>query len=137
MKELKFKVYIKSLGQIVKVISIDFENELVRHEAIDWNIKMNKEIPMRNISPFSDCNILQYINKKDKNNKEIYEGDIIKCEIAKKYQDTYGAVVIKNVFFNPEELRYEVIMFLPISWGGFTSIEIVGNKYKDSKYLIQ
>ncbi len=135
--EYKFKAYIKSIGQMVQVLSIDFENEIIKHEAIDYDMKMDKEIPMRNTSPFRDCNIMIYTNLKDINDKEIYEGDIVLCKVANSYRNEYGKLIIKDVFFNKDELRFEVMQFLPLTWGGFLSIEVIGNIYSDSNYIMQ
>jgi uncharacterized phage protein (TIGR01671 family) len=54
------------------------------------------------VDPY-DCEIMQYTGLKDKNGKEIYEGDILKCP-----QPLDDAFEIGNVYWNEYEAGFYV-----------------------------
>lgn len=65
----------------------------------------------------------------DINDKEIFEGDIIKAQANENYPDDSG---IKEVMFNEQELAFQLRESgysggLPLTWGGWESLEIIGN----------
>ena len=140
--EYKFKAYIKSIGQMVQVLSIDFENEIIKHEAIDYDMKMDKEIPMRNTSSFKDCNLMIYANHKDINDKEIYEGDIVELTNTYKGMNTKSIVEIDFIDFTfagkwAEEYSPSGYMYNPLGSYNFpiVTIEVIGNIYENPELL--
>ena len=87
---------------------------------------------------FNDSDILmQYTGLKDKNGVEIYEGDVIKCEIQDKYKKNEPGIYIVK-FDN--EFRFSACEKkdphgLPLTWGAFLSIENIGNVYENPELL--
>ena len=118
MKNIKFRVWD---GENMLSISEAMHNDsvCVQHNRKDgFSIEPN----------YDDVDIMQYIGLKDKNNKEIYEGDIVKVQAL--YDSTEGEVVFNNcawcfivpVSSDTENKHREIRT-------GWYGIEITGNKY--------
>ncbi len=78
----------------------------------------------------------QYTGLKDKYGVEIYEGDIV---IAKAKDGYEKESLTSDVLFNPDDgwqIRTDGVDSryghgLPITWGGWTSIEVIGNIHEN------
>jgi len=69
--------------------------------------------------------IMQYTGLKDKNGKEIYEGDIVKFQLIDYY---FGQVVFSKD-------RFKIISFFKSPWlENWENLEIIGNIYKNLNY---
>lgn len=74
-------------------------------------------------------NIMQYVDRKDKRNNSIYEGDIIFAKTIEYSTPTMGIV----------EFDSEYSFYASRNLGGYTplymlsDIKIIGNKYEDKK----
>lgn len=64
MREIKFRAWEKNLKEIIQVYNIDFENRLINKDGV-WRM-------------FNEIELMQYTGLKDKNGREIYEGDIVR-----------------------------------------------------------
>lgn len=123
MREIKFRVWDKLYKVMREVLSIDLEKKKVicpprGHEFSEW---YNQHLSFNEVLP------LQYTGLKDKNGKEIYEGDIFRTYLrhvavvewsndgrflgftAERdiiYVDMVPAIeVIGNIYENPELLE--------------------------------
>ena len=63
MREIKYKAFEKNLKEIIPVHDIDFEKKMINTSSL-WRF-------------FDEIELIQYINYKDLNEKELYESDII------------------------------------------------------------
>jgi len=123
MRETKFRAYHKERKEMFEIASIDFEE---KKAALSNGI-----IKLLNVDS-KQFELLQYTGLKDKNDKEIYEGDILffrdeNMKYIVVWQDT--AFIIKSI---------EIRKYLEkMCWLDDTEIccEIVGNIYENKKLL--
>ena len=122
-REIKFRAYHKERKEIFEIASIDFEEKKVTLS--------NGIIKLLNVD-FKQFELSQYTGLRDKNGKEIYEGDILffrdeNTKYVVVWQDT--AFIIKSI----EIRKYSEKM----CWLDDTEIccEIVGNIYENKNLL--
>ena len=120
MREIKFRAYHKERKEIFEIASIDFKE---KKAALS-----NGVIKLLNVD-FKQFELLQYTGAKDKNDKEIYEGDIVilndteeenKCIVKYKY----GSYILVDGDLR-EDLSNVEAKFL----------EVVGNIYENKNLL--
>ncbi len=133
MREIKFRAWIKNKEN-------EMRNEMINVEEIEWNIKNDKIIYVV-CSPYEfdikDVELMQFTGLKDKNGKEIFEGDILKRDTGEEIEgdidflgtDGYYIVEIKN-----QRLAYPIKR--PEGWSDiFESDEVIGNIYENKELL--
>jgi len=122
MREIKFRAWDKKKEQMANVIKIDFEN---------WSdIKGLTLLECKNKKywmPQDDVIFMQYTGLKDKNGKEIYEGDIVLMEV----NQLKGIIKFLNGGFKIDDGD------IPLPLGGFEEgeIEVIGNIYENPELL--
>lgn len=135
MNNLKFRAYIKSIQKIVNVTEIDFNNKM-----LTLNIATNKVYPETSYwwketeLAFSQVIIMQSTGLKDKNGKEIFEGDIV------QYSDgeySFTGVVENSVFGIYVESKYDNYNFEDFSDENTrkSDVTIIGNIYENKGLL--
>ena len=126
MKKIKFRAYHKERKEIFEIASIDFEE---KKAALSNGI-----IKLLNVD-FKQFELLQYTGLKDKNRKEIFEGDIVLVKpggISTWYKTVVefkeGALIASLI--NGENCFY---IFNP----GFDSndFEVIGNFYENKNLM--
>lgn len=123
-REYKFRAWLKKEKKMVEVEEINFIYEEIRFK--DYKTPFTKPIE-RNVS-FKDIELLQYTNRKDKNDVEIYESAIVECEgeictvVWDDYYSTYALYC--------KEFGYDNL-------GDFESkyLEVIGNIYENPELL--
>lgn len=133
MREIKFRAWLKygketvDGKEIVDVEEIDFMNKVINY--IDNDYENNRQEIIG--AYFEDIELMQYTGLKDKNNKEIYEGDILSDgNDEKPYK-----VIFENGSFRAEfEGDFEEYSFDLIDVVA-QGCEVVGNIYENSELL--
>ena len=122
MREIKFRAWEKSLKQIIPVDNIDFEKRMVNTESV-WRM-------------FDEIELMQYTGLKDKNGKEIYEGDILDTDLERLYL----VVEFRNGCFVVEcrddnEKYYDIMHPLEKEISNLEYHEVIGNTYENPELL--
>ena len=112
MREFKFRAWDKKTNKIYQITDIDFNNYLANGVCDgEWE-------------EFSTCNLLQYTGLKDKNDVEIYEGDIVKGNYLRGI-----GVVEWNKYF----CKFDISHRMNISPSDV--FEVIGNIYENKELL--
>ena len=126
MREIKFRAWVKEKKAIFEVILIDYVTKKVTYllERVGHllNIRHDK---------FNNVELMQYTGLKDKNGKEIYEGDIL----FESSGEEYFKVVFEDGSFRAEfEGDFEEHSFDLIDVVA-QGCEVVGNIYENTELL--
>ena len=128
MREIKFRAWLKYGKEIVDVEEIDFMNEVINY--IDNDYENNEQEIIG--AYFENIELMQYTELKDKNNKEIYEGDVVKLRSNHgigviKYYDEWGAFIVE--YIKPRPLAVLGMNYYK------EDIEVLGNIYENPELL--
>lgn len=126
MREIKFRAWVKEKKAIFEVILINYVTKKVTYllERVGHLLSIRD-------AKFNDVELMQYTGLKDKNNKEIYEGDIL----FESFGERYYKVVFENGGFRAEfkgdfdEHSFDLIDVVA------QGCEIVGNIYENPELM--
>lgn len=136
MREIKYKAYHKKKGLLVDVLSIDFENNMV-------TLKTETDSDEEYYWWSSTCHLdevvlMQYTGLKDRNGREIYEGDIVQSN-----NSVWGSSSIRGndiqhisrVIFKDGEYLCEWETYVNNLCNELDNIEVIGNIYENKDLL--
>nr|DAW49586.1 MAG TPA: YopX protein [Caudoviricetes sp.] len=132
MNNLKFRAWNKKLKLLGDVSYIDFNSKKIIYHNGFVNYYVN----------FEDVEIMQSTGLKDKNGKEIFEGDIINCgylfngspfDELDEYEEEKGVVKFVNCGFNIK-FKNDTNLFIDIM-ESCEDIEVIGNIYENKELL--
>lgn len=126
MRDIKFRAFDKDLKQILKVKEIDFEHRIVTLEISELAIKK---------MPFEDVELLQYTEVKDKNGKEVYEGDIF-VHNGMKFEVIWDDTRFIGFKHKDKTIGTGYVCYVSSCYkDGSSSIEVIGNIYENPELL--
>ena len=123
MREIKFRVWDNKRN------FMDYEPQI----TIDMGYINNIGVVDCNgdFRPYKDEIIMQYIGLKDKNDKEIYEGDIVNIT---PYGDK-SSVYKMEIKYSEEYADYSISYKLEECWFEIKDLEVIGNIYENPELL--
>ena len=124
MREIKFRAWLKEDKKMVNVEAMDFTDKSIQY--LKRSEIINAYILRR--EGFDDVELMQYTGLKDKNGKEIYEGDIY--HVGDK--NIRYSVIWFDSGFEGKQLRSTSYIGLK-SWA--KDNEILGNIYENPELL--
>jgi len=144
MREIKFRAWDKINGKIAKVISIDFVHKKIKETYPEISLERLKgKLDNFGEIDFQDVEIMQFTGLKDKNGKEIYEGDIVKAgyneyeECIEEGKD-YVIEFIQGAYCFNEEYPKGLVFDLEdlsIKEDTLIAVEVIGNIYENPELI--
>ena len=120
MRDIKFRAWDKNLKRILKVKEIDFEHRILTLEISELAIKK---------IPFENVELLQYTGLKDKNEKEIFEGDVFVTGSHHKFTVIYDDTRFIGVDSDRSGNGY--VSYIDSCYkDGSSRLEVIGNIYE-------
>ena len=141
MREIKFRAYIKNknprvpreINKIVEVKSLHLGSKkaIIGYSGGNYSIR------------FDEIELMQYTGLKDKNGKEIYEGDIVKVKLYKGEEEEYflgkveyfGSNFIVDSDNNSDYHVYDLDGFGIDFKYNLEDCEVIGNIYENPELL--
>ena len=132
MRKIKFRAWDKENGDMFMEKFVDVlgvGSEMRVYKSNSHTLHCNGGIP--EIFFHAPFEIMQYTGLKDKNNKEIYEGDIVKF-----YDGNINKEIVREVYYDTELTEFGVKMSFKLFHKQFEKdFEKVGNKYENPELL--
>lgn len=127
MREIKFRVWDKTFKMMLspELVDIDFNEGKIE---VTTDTLRYEEVYTDEIKDFV---LMQYTNFKDKNGKEIYEGDILKIKIDVETINLY-VKYDKGEYRLIGERKWENSLYRYID---FCNVEVIGNIYENEDLI--
>ncbi|MDK4524971.1 YopX family protein [Fusobacterium necrophorum] len=120
MREIKFRSFVKKDKCICKTLSIEL------NRGLDGTLQVEYPDGAKTTLSLHFVKLMQYTGLKDKNGKEIYEGDIV------VWIDSGGNKRQNKVFFKQGAFRICNLCFEISEYG---ELEVIGNVYENPELL--
>ncbi len=132
MEEVKFRAWDKIEKRMCMVTKIDWiEGKVVLSHGEPFKAFIdNHEEYERDID---DVKLMKYIGETDKNNKDIYESDIIKYSYSALHR--YGCNIITEVRYLEKNTGFYPFVIQTYGKINIEKIKVIGNKYQNGELL--
>lgn len=143
MREIKFRAWDKLQKRMLTVYSLShpvvvvIDYKTTGDDAIENNYRVN----LNDVEPYRDIasenvEVMQSTGLKDRNGKEIYEGDVVRAVAESQYAEQSGCFQVILSF----DLAWALANIdeehgLSPTWGGWESLEVIGNIYENPELL--
>ena len=131
MREIKFRAWLKEEKKMVNVETMDFTEKSIQY--LEKSEIVNAYL-LRRVG-FDDIELMQYIGLKDKNDKEIYEGDIVLVKPGGTSTWYKTIVKFKEGAFIASLIDGEDYIYIFNRGFDSNDFEIIGNVYKNKNLL--
>ena len=125
MREIKFRVYDKDLAKYLEGCEIDSLMAELSAEGDSRAVIIKQICPARYIFE-------QYTGLKDKNGKEIYEGDVVKAMWTDKYDYLKRSQFVESVSWDDEYACFQVG---ELGMKAYDTFEVIGNIHENPELL--
>lgn len=124
MREIKFRIWCKQTDEMHTVERMGFE------EGELWYVEdEDRETQPPYFMDRNDSVLMQYTGLKDKNGREIYEGDILKFEHLHNYANELQVVTRDEFMWGTDEYGFQEMIERNYKF------EIIGNIYGNPELL--
>ena len=129
----KFRAWINTEKRMIKtgdLLDIDYENEVITTQRVYFDNGLPDDRDLDNFV-FEEIKLMQSTGLFDKNDKEIFEGDIVKMSKDVYSEPTYYEVVRhRGGAYRLESKQHGCEL-----WLRHTDCEVVGNVYENPELL--
>ena len=129
----RYRAWIKTKKRMIEtddLLDIDYENEVVTTQQVYFENGLPDDRDLDNFV-FDEIELMQSTGLKDKNGKEIFEGDIVKMSKDVYSEPTYYEVVRHyGGAYRLESKQHGCEL-----WLRHTDCEVVGNVYENKELL--
>ena len=137
MRQIKFRAWSKNLKEMCKVHSMDIF-KIPKHIELVVNPSGEEDGDL-STSSFDDVIVMQFTGIKDKNEKEIFEGDILKIHDLKGVTNDFIAQICwseKELSWAfKERLHWQRPTESMWAWILDKELEVIGNIYENPQLL--
>lgn len=133
MRDIKFRAWYKPYKQMCQVESLRFDGN-----GVYTAVLIEEPFYDRRLVEADEIVIEQYTGLKDKNGREIYEGDIIfQKPLSKNSIGWVGKIIFKQGAFMAEVYeRGKIVMYLFLSdFNPEKTSEVIGNTHKNPELV--
>lgn len=142
MREIKYKAWLHKEKVLVDVLVIDFQKEEIGFAPLEKSAnefsKTGDSYSLLQTKKFDEIELLPYTWYKDKNYKEVYEGDIVYCHYETYTEIWYETFIVifedeYKCCFGFKTLDNE--HFIPFGSSTHRDFEVIGNIYENPELL--
>ncbi|AVP40403.1 hypothetical protein HOS99_gp166 [Staphylococcus phage phiSA_BS1] len=132
MENLKFRAWDKKHNEMIRVISINFDEKFIRGlTAVESNLDMESSYN------FEDIELMQSTGLKDKDGVEIFEGDIVEepynCSAFRN--NTLRSIEMYNGAWVARDVKEPVLGEIAIITTILRGAKVIGNIYENEDLL--
>jgi len=128
MREIKFRAWDKGLKRMIYLSEPTVEND--DFSGIIFKLR-DYFVSAFSSDRIEDLEIMQYTGLRDKNGREVYEGDIV------RFKDWWDEEMVGEVRYSEKDMAFTIVNDF---WDGFPmmyadDLEVIGNIYENPELL--